>query len=44
MRTVDVFPLIAAHLGYATDPGIDGVLPAPAAAAAKMASVPGSGR
>jgi hypothetical protein len=44
MRTVDVFPLIAAHLGYSTDPGIDGMLPAPAAAPAKAATVPGSSR
>jgi hypothetical protein len=38
IRTVDVFPLIATHLGYAINPGIDGRLPvrtaAPAAAGA----------
>lgn len=38
VRTVDLFPLLVEHLGYDVPAGIDGLLPAPALAAAAPAS------
>ncbi len=39
IRTVDVFPLIATHLGYAINPGIDGKLPVRAAPALAASAI-----